>query len=142
MPSNFENFVISEPARGPVSKIVETHHCADNAARRLRVRRNCKPLVQSSALVGLKMTESNPAKISWIHNRRHSLQRYGKRPLESRMHEEGFLIPDNELIELNSIIGMERRYTKSVRGNFSYRALHRLSSGFWSFYWTLIVTRL
>src|SRR5207247_2592730 len=70
------------------------------------------------------MAKSDPAHLRRINNARESFQRNREHLLESCMHDERFVILDQELIKLNPILGMKCRNAKNVRGYFIYLCLH------------------
>src|SRR5262245_48532745 len=124
MSADFKCFIIVKSARRTVGKIIYTHLRAHETANSLRVWRYSEKFVQSPAFVRFVMTEPYPAKFRWIDERRDRFERGGERFLESSMHQEWFVIFDQKLVELDSIIRVKRGNTVNIRGDFIYFAFH------------------
>src|SRR5262245_7274523 len=124
MPAQRDDLAVGEPPRGAVGEIVDRHVATDEATQRLRFRCDAQPLIQGAALVGLEVAESDPAQTRGIDDRTHTRECRLEHLLESRMHQERLVVPDQELVELNPVVGMEGRNPIRVRGDFGYIGRH------------------
>src|SRR5215813_11363567 len=75
MAANFECLIIVERARRPVGEVIHRHHCANETANSLRLRRNPEPFVQGPTFVRLEVAESDPAQLRWSDDGRDSFKR-------------------------------------------------------------------
>src|SRR6266498_1559802 len=127
MTTNLQYLAVAQRTRWFIGEVVHHNHCAYNATCSFCMWSNLKPLIQGATLVRLKVTETNPTQFLRLHDRSHSLERQGKHFLEPGMHDERFIIADEELVKLDTIIGMKRRNTKNVRCDFIDLAIHNNS---------------
>jgi hypothetical protein len=84
--AGLQDVAIGKRARSTIGEVVKHHDRSNNAAYRLRLRRNIEPFVQSAAFVRFEVAESNPAQLRGIHDRFNSFERGLKHSLETRMH--------------------------------------------------------
>jgi hypothetical protein len=65
-----------------------------------------------------KVAEANPAKLSRVNHSRNGISGDIEHPLESCMHEEWFIIINQELVELDPVLGMKSRDAEKIRDDF------------------------
>src|ERR1700738_5365333 len=124
VPPDFQDLVVIERPRRPISKVADSDHSANHAANGLSVRCNRKEIIQSSALVRFKMAKTDPAQLLRIDETRHAIQRDWKHLLESGVHDEWLIVLDKKLIELDTVFRMKRRDSINVRRDFNSLVLH------------------
>src|SRR4029450_12742647 len=69
---------VGQRSRRTIGKVVHHPHRADDAADRLRQGGYLQPFVESAALIGFKVAESDPAQLCRVADGRHCLERRGK----------------------------------------------------------------
>lgn len=80
--------------------VVDADHHADAGVRDLRVRCNREEVVHGPALVGLVVTEGDPAQLVERRHRRHGLAHEREHRARSGVEQQGFLLAaHDELVE-------------------------------------------
>src|SRR5262245_21713591 len=95
-----ERFALCETAGWPDGEIIYANQGSYHAAGSLGPWGDLQPMVQGSAFVRLKMAETDPSNLRWIHQALDSLSHLRKHGLVSGMKQQRFVIPDEEVIEL------------------------------------------
>jgi hypothetical protein len=95
-----KSFIGSQTARRSIREIVQVDQCSHFAANRLRMRRAHEPFVKRATLINLEVTKPNPADSFRLDNASYRLANQRKYPSHACMVEKGFIVFDQELIEL------------------------------------------
>src|SRR3954451_7331680 len=100
VPSGGQSFLRREDASLPATEVVDTHQSSNHVARGLSMRGDSKPVVQRAALVRLEVAPTDPTYLCWIDYPGHTFAHLAKHATESRMEQQGFLILDEKMAEL------------------------------------------
>ncbi|MBP1688189.1 MAG: hypothetical protein H6Q33_4332 [Deltaproteobacteria bacterium] len=124
MASGLEHLIVRQAAGWACGEVVQIHHRTDDTAYGLRRRRDGKPFVQRPALIRFEVAEADPAQARGVQHRRDGVPRGGEHVLEAGMHEERRVILQQKLVELDAVLGRERRNTIQVGSNLRYQGTH------------------
>src|SRR5262245_37387632 len=91
------------------------------------MRSDIQPFVQSATLVRFKVTEPDPTKFRRINDGSYAFERERKHVFEAGMHQKRFVIFDQKLVELNSVVRVKRGDSIKIRSDFSHIAFHCIS---------------
>ena len=124
LPAEVEHVAVGEGPRRPVGEVVHRHHAAEGAEGHLGSGCGRQPLVQAAALVGLDVTEADPAQAIEGDHRGHRLGHQGEQRPHAGVEQEGLVPVHEDLVERHARVGHERRDPVDVVGDLVDGGLH------------------
>lgn len=107
-----------EALGGAIGKVVQIYQSSHETAGGLEVRRHGQPIVQGTDLVYFKMAPTNPSEGGGIDQAGNRFEQFGKHAAHARVVEQGFVISDEEVIELKVERFDVDADTKKIGGDF------------------------
>jgi hypothetical protein len=124
-----QHISIGQTAGRPNRVVVHAYNRADQAARGLRRGRQLEPLIERAALVRFEVAEGDPTQLRRIQHAADSFAHQGKHGAQARMKQQRFVVPNQEVVELQLKLRHVYANAMHVRGNLVDSRSRRVLTG-------------